>query len=120
MNKYAKLIIPILILFSCRFNTESKGEKSARLFKEASASMMTGFKLEVNSSDSSKHYYRQAINKFITAYLLDTSALELAIYLPDLYYKINEPDSALFWQSRIQPIDTIQNVRPLKQSPHQQ
>ena len=79
--------------------------------------MMKGFNLEVASSDSSKQYYRQAISKFMAAYLLDTSVLELAIYLPDLYYKVNKADSALLWKSKIQPIDSIYNVRPPNDSP---
>ena len=110
MTKYSTLILSILILSSCRSNTENKVDKSVRLFKEASTSMMAGFKLEISGSDSSKLYYRQAINKFLESYLLDTTHLELAIYLPDLYHKINEFDSAALWKSKMRPIDSINNL----------
>jgi len=110
MRKFLKPLLPIFILFSCKSNTESKVEKSLRLFEEAGTSMITGFKLEVRGSDSSKIYYREALNKFMESYLTDSTNLDLAIYLPDVYYKLGLFDSAILWQSRLKPIDSIYNL----------
>ena len=88
-------------------NTETRQARIIRFQQEGSKLMLNGFRMEVDSSDSSKHYYKQAINKFLSSYFLDTTLLESAIYLPDLYFKINKPDSALYWKSKLSPIDSI-------------
>jgi hypothetical protein len=92
-----------LALNSCKAKPENNIARSLQLFKKGGDLMTAGFKLEVAGSDSSNQYYRQAIDLFLSSYRLDTSNYELAIYLPDLYNKINKPDSAIFWQSKFHP-----------------
>jgi hypothetical protein len=107
MTRRLHLTIFTLLVLSCKSDMETKPHKIIRLQKEASSLMLTGFRLETSGSDSAKQYYCMAIAKFLESYYLDTTILELAIYLPDLYYKTNKPDSAMLWQSKLRPIDSV-------------
>jgi len=92
----------LISLFSCNGVERNKIDKTAslQLFKEAGDQLMHGIELELTDSATAQIHFHKAINKFNEAYQADPTNAELGLYLPDLYFKTKQYDSALNWSLR--------------------
>jgi len=102
-----------LIIIACNSNSHDKvdPEKTMKLSREGADLMMIAMQIETSNFDSleacklrASIYYRQATDKFLEALKYDPMHGKVGLYLPDLYYKLNKPDSALYWKKKLEAI----------------
>lgn len=105
-------IFTILSLLACKTRGQNTNDviSSLKLFKEGGDLMIQGVEFGLSDSLSSRKYYEEAIEKFLTSYRLDTSNTKLGTYLSFLYYQVQKFDSALAWGIKLLPIDSINSA----------
>jgi hypothetical protein len=103
MRYFTCILILLFLLGSCQSGQKKQTGPGTALehFEKGSAMMMDGLRTEFDQPDSSRYYYQQALDQFLAAYRSDSSLMEVAIYLPDVYFKLGKHDSAAYWNKRL-------------------
>jgi hypothetical protein len=106
LMKHIKYILLLFLgptLIGCNLNTQKKidTETAMELSKEAGSLMGKALQIEFSDSLQASILYRQALDKFLEATKSDTTHKEFALYLPDLYGKLNKMDSSAYWKNKL-------------------
>jgi len=69
-----------------------------KLGQEGADYIIQAMQFSISDSIKAKPYFRKALDKFQAALALDTSQKVIGRYIPDLYSRLNMPDSAKYWK----------------------
>lgn len=91
-------------------NLDAEAESAYRAALSLDPSQ-TGVWLRLANLNLKKNHHHKAILGFLMAYYLGDSSENLITHIAELYVKLDDPESAIFWYSQIETSDTNQQEK---------
>ncbi|MCH9022209.1 MAG: tetratricopeptide repeat protein [Planctomycetes bacterium] len=98
----------------------AQSAQNANLDAEAQSAYRAALSLDPSQSDVwlrlanlslKNNHHHKAILSFLMAYYLGDSSENLITHIAELYVQLDDPESAIFWYSQIEPADTNQQEK---------